>query len=92
VGLPRDRVGDELRRAFDRERNRRRDSVAGKVEDEAMKLVLEGRRLDRPLRPRQTRAVQEDDRRPAVVGRGVAVIAAAARRFDGQFTSFRSTA
>jgi hypothetical protein len=95
VGLPGDRVRDHLRRAFDREWNRRRDTVARQVEGEAMELVLEGRRFDRPLRPGQTRSVEEDDRRRAIVSCSaviVAVVAAAARRFDRQFTSFRSTA
>jgi hypothetical protein len=65
--------------------------VAGEVEGEAMELVLERRRFDGPLRSGQARAVEEDDRRAAIISRGAATVTPAGR-IDRQFTSFRSTA
>lgn len=88
-----DRFGDEVGCAVDGERNGRGDPVAGEVEGEAMELVLERRRFDGPLRSGQARAVEEDDRRPAIISRGIAVASVTpAGRIDRQFTSFRSTA
>ena len=91
--LGRDDVRDELRGALDGEPDAGGRAVTGEVEGDAMELIREGRDLDRPLSTRESRPVEEDDRRPLVLAAiPRSRVRGAAGPLRRQFTSVRSTA